>query len=126
MVRAWGTVLLGTLAATMVVTAQAAPPPGAQDAKPGGVLQDVNLHDLTLAVQKITKKTFLWTEDLGLKNKRVHLVSDRPIADNPEALFKAYQSILQVSDLGLVPAGKPGEEIYKIVPAPGIVTKSVT
>ncbi|HEX7896411.1 MAG TPA: type II secretion system secretin GspD [Planctomycetota bacterium] len=125
MVRAWGTVILGTLAATLVVTAQAAP--GAQEGpKAGGVLQDVNLHDLTLAVQKITKKTFLWTEDLGLKNKRIHLVSDRPIADSPDALFKAYQSILQVSDLGLVPAGKEGEEIYKIVPAPVILKKSVT
>ena len=123
MIRAWGVAVLGTLAATMIVSAQAAPqdPP-----KTGGVLQDVNLHDLTLAVQKITKKTFLWTEDLGLKNKRVHLVSDRPIADNPDALFKAYQSILQVSDMGLVPAGKAGEEIYKIVPAPVILKKSVT
>src|SRR5688572_245771 len=126
MVRAWGTVILGTLAATLVVSAQAAPPGAQEGPKTGGVLQDVNLHDLTLAVQKITKKTFLWTEDLGLKNKRIHLVSDRPVADNAEALFKAYQSILQVSDLGLVPAGKAGEEIYKIVPAPVILKKSVT
>ncbi len=111
--------ILAVLAASLVVSAQQEPP------KTGGMLQDVNLHDLTLAVQKITKKTFLWTEDLGLRNKRVHLVSDRPIADNPEALFKAYQSILQVSDLGLVPAGKEGEEIYKIAPAPVLLKKSV-
>jgi general secretion pathway protein D len=129
MTRVWGRFTLGALALTLTVSAQQQPPaaPGAgQEPRAGGVLQDVNLHDLTLAVQKITKKTFLWTEDLGLKNKRVHLVSDRPIADNPEALFKAYQSILQVSDMGLVPAGKPGEEIYKIVPAPVILKKSVT
>jgi general secretion pathway protein D len=123
-----GGAVLAILAATITVSAQQPPAPGAAPQEPpkaGGVLQDVNLHDLTLAVQKITKKTFLWTEDLGLRNKRVHLVSDRPIADNPEALFKAYQSILQVSDLGLVPAGKEGEEIYKIAPAPLLLKKSV-
>jgi general secretion pathway protein D len=97
----------------------------AQDKKPtddakkmGGVLQDVNLHDLTIAVQRITKKTIIWTEDLGLRNKRVHFVSDKPIADDPEVLWKAYQSILQVSDLTLNFIGKEGEEIYKLKPAP--------
>jgi general secretion pathway protein D len=91
----------------------------ADDAKKiGGVLQDVNLHDLTIAVQRITKKTILWTEDLGLRNKRVHLVSDKPIADDPEVLWKAYQSMLQVTDLTLNSIGKPGEEIYKLKPAP--------
>lgn len=77
-------------------------------------LKDVNLHDLTLVVQRITKKTFLWTEDLNLRQKRVHFVSDKPVVDNPEVLFKAYQSILQVADLMLYPAGKEGEEIYKL------------
>jgi general secretion pathway protein D len=96
---------------------------GAQDKKQeekklGGILQDVNLHDLTVAVQRITKKTILWTEDLGLRNKRVHFVSDKPIADDPEVLFKAYQSMLQVSDLVLVPVGEKGEEIYKVKPSP--------
>jgi len=86
--------------------------------KMGGVLQDVNLHDLTIAVQKITKKTILWTEDLGLRNKRVHFISDKPIADDPEVLWKAYLSILQVTDLTLNSIGKEGEEIYKLKPAP--------
>src|SRR5262245_44209900 len=96
----------------------------AQDKRPddakkmGGVLQDVNLHDLTVAVQRITKKTILWTEDLGLRNKRVHFVSDKPVADDPEVMWKAYQSILQVSDLALSAIGKEGEEIYKLAPAP--------
>src|SRR5205814_4673132 len=86
--------------------------------KMGGVLQDVNLHDLTIAVQRITKKTILWTEDLGLRNKRVHFVSDKPIADDPEVLWKAYLSILQVTDLTMNSIGKEGEEIYKLKPAP--------
>jgi len=91
---------------------------GADDRKLGGVLQDVNLHDLTVAVQRITKKTIVWTEDLGLRNKRVHFVSDKPIADDPDVLWKAYQSILQVSDLTLNSIGKEGEEIFKLKPAP--------
>src|SRR5215203_873694 len=81
---------------------------GDEGRKMGGVLQDVNLHDLTIAVQRITKKTILWTEDLGLRNKRVHFVSDKPVADDPEVLWKAYQSILQVSDLTLNSIGKEG------------------
>src|SRR3982750_2303549 len=92
--------------------------PGADDKKLGGVLQDVNLHDLTVAVQRITKKTIIWTEDLGLRNKRVHFVSDKPVADDPEVLWKAYQSILQGSDLTLNSIGKEGEELYKLKPAP--------
>lgn len=109
------------------VLAQQQPPPGGRpdEKKTGGILQDVNLHDLTIAVQRITKKTILWTEDLGLRNKRVHLVSDTPIADNPELLFRAYQSILQVSDLVLIPAEQNGEVIYKIAAAPVAPKKSV-
>ncbi|HZF00246.1 MAG TPA: secretin N-terminal domain-containing protein [Planctomycetota bacterium] len=98
--------------------AQQQPPKPADDRKLGGVLQDVNLHDLTVAVQRITKKTIIWTEDLGLRNKRVHFISDKPIADDPEVLWKAYQSILQVSDLTLNSLGKEGEELYKLKPAP--------
>ena len=120
MIRTLG--IMAVLALASPLGAQQQPP--AQEAK-GGILQDVNLHDLTIAVQRITKKTFLWTEDLGLRNKRVHLVSDRPIADNPEALFQAYNSILTVTDLGLVPVGAAGEEIYKIQPAPIINKKAV-
>jgi general secretion pathway protein D len=77
----------------------------------------VNLHDLTIAVQRITKKSILWTEDLGLRNKRIHFVSDKPIADDPEVLWKAYQSILQATELTLNSIGKEGEEIYKLRPS---------
>jgi general secretion pathway protein D len=112
--------VLGCLAGSFAAAQQQ---PKQDDKKLGGVLQDVNLHDLTVAVQRITKKTLLWTEDLGLRNKRVHFVSDKPLADDPEILFKAYQSILQVSDLALVPVGEKGEEIYKIKPS-ATVSKS--
>jgi general secretion pathway protein D len=80
----------------------------------GCTLEDVNLQDLTLHVQKITGKTILWTDELGLKTRRAHYVTDRPIGDDPVLLFKAYQHILQWNDLLLVPAGKEGEEVYKL------------
>lgn len=124
MKRKLGVAVLSCLAATLLLG-----PAGAQDKKPatggaaddrklGGVLQDVNLHDLTVAVQRITKKSIIWTEDLGLRNKRVHFVSDKPVADDPEVLWKAYQSILQVSEITLNSIGKEGEELYKLKPAP--------
>lgn len=115
MMRMIGAGFLSCLLATMAVAQDKKP---AEDKRLGGVLQDVNLHDLTVVVQRITKKTILWTEELGLRNKRVHFVSDRPIADDPEVLWKAYQSILQVSDITLNQIGKEGEEIYKLKPAP--------
>src|SRR5436190_22729509 len=115
MMRFMGVAILSCLMGSMLP----AQDKKADDAKKmGGVLQDVNLHDLTIVVQRITKKTILWTEDLGLRNKRVHFVSDRPVADDPDILWKAYQSILQVSDLALTSVGKEGEEIYKLSPAP--------
>ena len=82
----------------------------------GANLPGVNLHDLTLMVQKLTGRKFLWTEELGLRNKRVNFVAPDPIkgADN---IFRVYQHFLQVNDLILVPAREPdeGEEpVYKI------------
>ncbi|MBV8882206.1 MAG: hypothetical protein JO332_19780 [Planctomycetaceae bacterium] len=119
MKRLVGTAILSCLAASMLLAQDRKPAGNDQDLKKlGGVLQDVNLHDLTVAVQRITKKSIIWTEDLGLRNKRVHFVSDKPVADDPEVLWKAYQSILQVSDLTLNSIGKEGEEIYKLKPAP--------
>jgi general secretion pathway protein D len=114
--RMVGAAVLTCLAASMLL-AQDKKPADQDPKKLGGVLQDVNLHDLTIAVQRITKKTIIWTEDLGLRNKRVHFVSDRPVADDPEVLWKAYQSILQVSELTLNSLGKEGEEIYKLKPS---------
>lgn len=118
MIRIGGALILSFLAASMLFAQERRPAAEQDPKKLGGVLQDVNLHDLTVAVQRITKKSIIWTEDLGLRNKRVHFVSDKPVADDPEVLWKAYQSILQVSDLTLNSIGKEGEEIYKLKPAP--------
>ena len=111
MKRIVGVGILSALATSMLAAQE-------QQQNLGGVLQDVNLHDLTVAVQRITGKTLLWTEDLGLRNKRIHFVSDKPIADDPDALFKAYQSILQISQLILVPVGDAEDQIFKIRPSP--------
>jgi general secretion pathway protein D len=117
MMRIAGVAVLAALASPILL-AQQNPPAAGQERKLGGILQDVNLHDLTIAVQRITKKTILWTEDLGLRNKKIHFVTDKPVADDPELLFRAYQHILQVSDLMLVPTGKEGEEVFKIAASP--------
>ncbi|SVD12742.1 uncharacterized protein METZ01_LOCUS365596, partial [marine metagenome] len=82
----------------------------------GANLPGVNLHDLTLMVQKLTGRKFLWTEELGLRTRRVNFVAPDPIkgADN---IFRVYQHFLQVNGLILVPAREPeeGEEpVYKI------------
>jgi general secretion pathway protein D len=113
----WMGILAGLTASE--IRAQAQPPQARPEDKKVTAtdLRDVDLHNLTIAVQKITKKTFLWAEDaqLGLRNKRVHFVSDRPVIDDPETFFKVFQSILNTWDLTLIPGGKPGEEVYKIV-----------
>ncbi len=116
MKRIAGAAVLAALGSSLVFAQQN--PPAGQERKLGGILQDVNLHDLTIAVQRITKKTILWTEDLGLRNKKIHFVTDKPVADDPELLFRAYQHILQVSDLMLVPTGKEGEEVFKLAASP--------
>ena len=105
---------VGLLVAALAPVLRAQEKNPQDDRKFGADLKDVNLHDLTIVVQRITKKTFLWTEDLNLRQKKVHFVSDKPIVDDPDVLFKAYQSILMVSDLMLYHVGKPGEEVYKL------------
>jgi len=96
--------------------------PPAKDGKRGGILQDVNLHDLTVHVQKVCGKTIFWADEIGLRAKRAHFATDRPIGEDPVLLFEAYRLILRVNQLVLVPAGKEGDEGYKIVPLP--VSKS--
>jgi general secretion pathway protein D len=100
---------MGALMAAFFLLAQDKP-----DARRGGFLDDVNLHDLTMHVQKVTKKTILWSEDLGLRARRAHYVTDRPVGDDPVLLFKAYQHILQWNELVLIRAGKDDEEVYKL------------
>src|SRR6185295_3271569 len=105
----YGGAVMGALLAILLLFPQEKP-----ETRRGGFLDDVNLHDLTMHVQKVTQKTILWSEELGLRGKRTHYVTDRPIGDDPVLLFKAYQHILQWNDLVLVRAEKENEEIYKI------------
>jgi general secretion pathway protein D len=111
---------MGALLAILLLLPQEKP-----EARRGGFLDDVNLHDLTMHVQKVTKKTILWSEELGLRGKRTHYVTDRPIGDDPVLLFKAYQHILQWNDLVLVRADKENEEVYKITTLGAGLKKSI-
>lgn len=82
-------------------------------------LADIDLHTLTVRIRGLVGKEVLWTEDLGLRKRRVHLVSDVPLKDEAEVLFAAYQSILQSNDLVLVPVSAGEEKTFKIRPSPG-------
>ena len=88
----------------------------------GANLPGVNLHDLTLMVQKLTGRKFLWTEELGLRNKRVNFVAPDPIkgADN---IFRVYQHFLQVNGLILVPAREPEEGEEHIYVGQSVVSR---
>ena len=85
---------------------------GPGDKREGTELRDVTLLDLTSVVQRVTKKTFVWSEEMALQNRRVHFVSDKPVLNDPDLLWKAYQSILEVSGLTVCPQG---HDVYTIV-----------
>jgi general secretion pathway protein D len=105
---------LGAIAGAAILAAGAQ---ARQDEKDlGALLQDVNLHDLTLAVRRITKKAILWTEEMSLRGRRVHLSLERPPSD-PEAVFRLYRHILQANDFVLIPSGPEGEEVFRVVRA---------
>ncbi len=78
-------------------------------------LEGVNLHEITIFVQRKTGYKFLWTEDIGLKNKKVYFRSKEPITD-AAIVFRVYNSFLQVNDLFLVPVIGSGEKdmVFKI------------
>ncbi|MBI2900976.1 MAG: hypothetical protein HYY17_12390 [Planctomycetes bacterium] len=78
-------------------------------------LEGVNLHEITIFVQKKTGYKFLWGEDVQLKNKKVYFRSKEPITD-AQVIFRIYQSFLQVNDLLLVQVhGKDAKDpVFKI------------
>lgn len=84
-----------------------------QDKSFGTQIRNVNLETLTEIVQKKTKKQFIFTDNLGLKQFRVHFISDEPL-DDPETIFRVYQHLLQVSGFGLFPVEEGNKTVYKI------------
>lgn len=86
---------------------------GQQDKSPGVQLRNVDLVTLTEIVQKKTKKQFIFTDNLGLKQFRVHFISDEPL-DDPDTIFRVYQHLLQVSGFGLFPAEEGSKTVFKI------------
>lgn len=88
-------------------------------------LDDVDLHALTVCVRRLTGRTILWTDDLGLGRVRAKLVSDLPLADRPELLFAAWQAALEANMLIAAPFGDPSGNAWKIRPCPGGVKGSL-
>jgi hypothetical protein len=82
-------------------------------------LEDIDLHTFTVRIEAITQKQIHWTEDLGLRKRRAHIVSDAPLRNEGELLFAMYQQILQVNELVLVPLSEKEKSTYKICPCSG-------
>ncbi len=87
-------------------------------------LEGVNLHEITVWIQHKTGFRFLWTEELGLKNKKIYFRASKGITD-PKDLFRTYQSFLQVNDLFLVPVEGATETTYKIQTGATMTKKSI-
>lgn len=83
----------------------------------GTTWNNASLGQITEAVQRRTKKRFLIDEQVNsaFMQKKVRFLSDKAIT-SPDELFAIYKSILEINGLALIPAGKEGEEIWKITP----------
>ncbi len=79
------------------------------------VFEREDLHSITLLVSRLTGRRMMWTEDLGLTNKRINFSLASPLKD-PAKIFRVYQSFLNMNDLVLVPVrgSEEGEQYYKI------------
>ncbi len=91
-----------------------------QDKDKGVSAQGVNLKVWTDIIQKQTKKKFMYTPDLNLENRKIYYASPMELSDDDR--FRAYEAILQMHGLALIPVGEKGKEIYKIAlasPQPG-------
>jgi len=104
------TMVLGMLVAGIAL----AQDPPKQDG--GMVVHGATLGQLVEDCQKQTKKRFLYDDQIntGFMQKKIHVIIPQMPKSNDE-YFAIFQSILQVNKLVLIPVGKAGEEIYKIV-----------
>lgn len=81
-------------------------------------LADIDLHALSICVQRLSRKTILWREDLGLARIRAHVLSDLPLGSEPGLLFSVHLSTLEANGLIAISAGDPAQETYTIKPSP--------
>jgi len=91
--------------------------PAKQDG-PGLVVHGATLGQVVEDCQKQTKKRFMYDDQIntGFMQRKVHVIIPQMPKSNDE-YFAVFQSILEVNALALIPVGKEGEEIYKIVVA---------
>jgi general secretion pathway protein D len=77
--------------------------------------EDIELDALAQQVERVTKKSFVFQEQL-LKGKKVTLRSEKPIT--PDEFYRVFQSLCQMNGFALVPAPEENINLVKIVPAP--------
>lgn len=78
------------------------------------VLNNVNLDEITRAVQKKIGKKIMYTEDTGLRSKKIHFLSSEPIKTNDE-LWAVYQAILQMNGFTIVKVTSAEGDLWKVV-----------
>ncbi len=101
-----------------VIAVAACVPVAAQDKPqdPGLIIRGATLGQLVDDCQRQTGKRFVFDDQVNVAfmSRKVHVVIPQ-MPKTKEEYFAVFQSILQVNKLALVPVGKPGEEINKIV-----------
>lgn len=76
----------------------------------------LDLATLAKQVEKVTKRSFLYDENL-LRNKKVTLQSDQPIG--ADEFYRVFQAVCQINGLAIVPVEGSGIGLEKIVNAQG-------
>jgi general secretion pathway protein D len=97
---------------SLVALSGAFPAQGRQDEKIKVSFVDVELDALVKQVEKATKKSFLYQDQL-LKGKRVTLQSETPIS--PDEFYLVFQSICLMHGLAHVPVKADNLTLVKIV-----------
>lgn len=76
----------------------------------------LDLATLAKQVEKVTKRSFLYDENM-LRNKKVTLQSEQPIG--ADEFYRVFQAVCQINGLSIVPVEGSGINLEKIVNAQG-------
>ncbi|MBI2930576.1 MAG: hypothetical protein HYY16_02905 [Planctomycetes bacterium] len=99
----------------LVTAAWGQEPPGAKDDH-GMVVHGATLSQLVEDCQKQAKRRFVYDDTISQQlQKKVH-VSFGQMPKDVNEYIQVFNAVLQVNKLVAIPVGKPGEEIYKIMP----------
>jgi general secretion pathway protein D len=103
-------VLVGLLWATPLAAREIP----AQEEKVKVAFSGIDLEALAHQVELVTKRTFLYQDQL-LKGKKVTLQSEKPIT--PDEFYRVFQSVCLMHGLALVPAPEENIHLVKVVPS---------